>query len=87
MARSEFEKRFPTHNSATLTALADNVRRLRVDKGWTQDELAAATQIDQQMLSRIENCRANPTIETLEVIALALGVRFIDLFESQTAKR
>jgi transcriptional regulator with XRE-family HTH domain len=86
MARSGFGKRFPTRNSPIAKALARNVRRLRRDKGWTQDELAAKLKIEQTAVSLIENSRANPTLQTLETVAASLGVRFIDLFDTRTQK-
>src|SRR5712664_1224735 len=81
MARSGFGKRFPTRNSQMAKALARNVRRLRKEKGWTQDELAAKVQAEQTAVSLIENSRANPTLETLEALAASLGVKLIDLFD------
>jgi len=86
MARSGFDKLFPARNSQVAKALARNVRRLRKEKGWSQDELAAKLKIEQMAVSLIENNRANPTLETIETIAACLGVRFIDLFDPRHAK-
>jgi transcriptional regulator with XRE-family HTH domain len=86
MARSGFGKRFPTRNSQIAKVLARNVRRLRKDRGWTQDELAAKLEIEQMAVSLIENSRANPTLQTLESVATSLGVRFVDLFDGRTQK-
>jgi transcriptional regulator with XRE-family HTH domain len=86
VARSGFDERFPARNSQVAKALARNVRRLRKDKGWTQDELAAKLRIEQMAVSLIENNRANPTLEALEAIATCLGVRFVDLFEMRSTK-
>ena len=81
MVRSGFDERFPARDSHIAKALARNVLRLRKDKGWTQDELAAKLGVEQMAVSLIENARSNPTLETLEAIADCFGVRFIDLFE------
>ena len=86
MARSDFEKRFPSRASPALRTLARNVRQLRKVKGWTQDDLAEKANLEQTAVSLIENGRANPTVETLETIAICLGVRFVDLFESRPTK-
>jgi transcriptional regulator with XRE-family HTH domain len=83
---SGFGKRFPTRNSQMAKALARNVRRLREENDWTQDELAAKVEIEQTAVSLIENARANPTLQTLEALAASLGVRFIDLFEYRSPK-
>jgi transcriptional regulator with XRE-family HTH domain len=83
MARTGFGSRFPARNSAVAKALAANVRRLRKERGWNQDELAAESGIEQAAVSLIENARANPTLLMLEGIASALDVPFVDLFESR----
>lgn len=86
MARSGFDQRFPARNSQVAKALARNVRRLRKEKGWTQDELAAKLKIEQTAVSLIENNRANPKLETIEAIATCLGVRFLDLFDARQTR-
>jgi transcriptional regulator with XRE-family HTH domain len=83
MGRSGFDQRFPAQTSQNAKALARNVRRLRKDKGWTQDELAVKLRIDQMAVSLIENARSNPTLQTLEAIAACLDVRFVELFETR----
>jgi transcriptional regulator with XRE-family HTH domain len=83
MEESEYDARFPERPSALTESLAFNVRRLRLAKGWTQGELAAAiVDMQQQAISLIENGRANPTLLVLESLAAALGVRFEELFEA-----
>jgi transcriptional regulator with XRE-family HTH domain len=86
MARPGFGKRFPTRSSQTAKALARNVRRLRRQNGWTQDDLAAKVKIEQMAVSLIENTRANPTLQTLEALAATLGVKLIDLFDTRSPK-
>ncbi|NEW97159.1 helix-turn-helix transcriptional regulator [Rhodopseudomonas sp. BR0G17] len=67
--------------------LATNVRRLRQAKGWTQDELAAALEAEQGVVSLIENRRSNPTLLMLEGLAAALGVHLADLFEAEPSPK
>jgi transcriptional regulator with XRE-family HTH domain len=91
MARSQsggrFGKRFPARSSAVCKALATNVRRLRKERGWTQDDLAAEIEAEQTAISLIENHRANPTLQMLERVATALDVAFIDLFAASARQR
>jgi transcriptional regulator with XRE-family HTH domain len=86
MARFGFDERFPARSSHIAKALGRNVRRLRKDRGWTQDDLAAKLDIEQMAVSLIENSRANPALETLEAIATCFGVTFVDLFETRATK-
>ena len=51
------------------------VLRARAQKGLSQKQLAALTGIDQADISRIERGLANPSVSTLERIAVALGGR------------
>lgn len=81
MARTGFGKRFPTRDSAAVEALARNVRRLRKEKEWSQDHLAAEVEIEQNAVSLIENGRANPTLLVIEGLASALGVSLAELLE------
>jgi transcriptional regulator with XRE-family HTH domain len=64
-----------------------NVRRLRKERGWTQDDLAAETKVEQAAISLIENGRANPTLLMLETIARALDVAFVELFAAPPRQR
>ncbi|WP_081334827.1 MULTISPECIES: helix-turn-helix transcriptional regulator [Bradyrhizobium] len=86
MARSSFDERFPERTSQTAKALARNVRKLRKSKGWSQGQLASRLEVEQTAVSLIENCRANPTLATLEALASSLGVRFVELFEARPGK-
>lgn len=61
--------------------LARNLRRLRLERGWSQDDLAAEADVRQALVSAIEVETANPTLETLDRIAAALGVDLARLLE------
>ena len=48
---------------------------LRLEAGMTQTELANRSGMRQSEISKIENGRINPTMETLEALGVALGVQ------------
>ena len=56
-----------------------NLRRIRREKGLTQEELSELSGFTQQYLSTVESGQANPTIVTIYEIATAIGVSHIDL--------
>ncbi|MDA9453909.1 XRE family transcriptional regulator [Bradyrhizobium sp. CCBAU 21359] len=56
-----------------------NVRRIRVDRGIPQEQLAYDAGIDNSYMSGLELGKANPTIDLLERIADTLGVPLTDL--------
>ena len=56
-----------------------NVRRLRQEKGLTQEQLADLSGFSQQYISGLEQGRRNPTIVTIYELATVLGVSHLDL--------
>mgnify|MGYP002516140397 CR=1 FL=1 len=57
--------------------------KARKQKGLTLIELAKLTHLSKSLLNNIENEKTSPTLRQLELIAMALGVRITDLFESE----
>ena len=57
------------------------VRALRQEQGLTQVVFSEKCGFYQTYLSRIENGQANPTLNAMEVIAVALGLTVFELFE------
>ncbi len=57
-----------------LVLLGDNVRKLRISKSYSQQELADNLNFAKSTIQRIENGKLNPTIWALKHIASALEV-------------
>lgn len=55
-----------------LKMLGQNVVRIRTDKGWSQSDLARASEKDRQSIERLENGKINPSVYYLKQIADAL---------------
>ena len=55
------------------------MRRIRLEKGLTQEEFAEQSGFTQQYMSDLERGLRNPTIVSLYEIALALGVDHVSL--------
>ena len=62
--------------------LGFNIRRLRVPRGLSQERLALEARIDRAYVGRIERGMENVTIDTVEILAGALGVPVGALFEA-----
>lgn len=56
-----------------------NLKRIRQEKGLTQEQLAETSGFSQQYISGLEQGRRNPTIVTLYELAAALGVSHVEL--------
>ena len=52
--------------------IADEILRLRIEKGWSQAELAERAGTKQANISRLESGLSNPSINFLQKIAKAL---------------
>lgn len=61
--------------------LASNLRRLRSEKGWSQEEFADRAEIHRTYVSDIERARRNPTITVVEKLAAPLNVSASELLE------
>ncbi len=60
---------------------AANVRRLREERGWTQEQLAEAADLHLDHISKIENRHREPRVRTISKLAKGLGVSAGPLFE------
>jgi transcriptional regulator with XRE-family HTH domain len=60
--------------------VARNIRKLRVEQGLSQENLAVDAQIDRTYVSRLERGLENPTVAVLERLADALNVKIEEFF-------
>lgn len=61
--------------------LARNVKRLRQEKGWSQEDLAAHAKLHRNQIGFIERNERNVGIDMLEKLAEALGVQSHELLK------
>jgi transcriptional regulator with XRE-family HTH domain len=70
--------------------LARQVLHLRLERGWTQQELAERAGTKQANISRLENAKLNPSVEMLQKIADAFGaelaVTFVPSADEQSTR-
>lgn len=59
----------------------ENVRKIRIQKGWSQEKLALNAEIDRTYLPDIEKGKRNVSITIIEKISKALNVEIKDLFK------
>lgn len=53
--------------------LAVNMKRLRKERGWSQETLADEAGLDRTYISGIERVVRNPTVTVIERLSIALG--------------
>lgn len=56
------------------TRLGRNLRRLREEKGWSQEDYADRAGIHRTYVSDIERGRRNPTVTVIERLAKPFGI-------------
>ena len=66
---------------ASSKKLGENLKKLRLKKKLSQGDLSKALGVDRAYISNIENGRMNPTLSTLEKIAVALGISSSELLK------
>lgn len=65
--------------------LSKNLKKLRHENNWTQETAAELCDISPRFWGKIERCKANPTLGTLEKIASGLGVSVEELLKDVEA--
>jgi transcriptional regulator with XRE-family HTH domain len=66
---------------AALVNIGLNMKAFRKDKGLTQKELGDLAELDLHSISRFEKARIKPDLQSLSMIASALGRELADFFE------
>jgi transcriptional regulator with XRE-family HTH domain len=67
--------------------LGARVRRLRTDRRMSLRDLANPTGLSASLLSQLENDKANPSIATLQRVAMGLGVSVFALLPEDPTER
>jgi len=62
--------------------MAYNVRRLRLERGWSQMRLAVLTDMHLNTVGALERGQLNASVDVIERIALVLEVSVGSLFEA-----
>ena len=64
-----------------LENFGSRVRKLRTERGWTQNELEIHSGVDRVQIERIENAKINTTISTAKQLATAFNMTLSELFK------
>uniref|UniRef100_UPI0033416629 helix-turn-helix domain-containing protein n=1 Tax=Castellaniella defragrans TaxID=75697 RepID=UPI0033416629 len=70
----------PSQVQERQSALAERLKALRLQRGWTQGQTGRASGISVSALSKIENGLVSPTYDVLLRLAHGLGVDVAELF-------
>lgn len=65
---------------------SNNLKAIRKEKGLSQNDVAERSDMIASTFNRIENMKVSPSIDTIERIANAMGVPFVELFLTREIK-
>jgi ribosome-binding protein aMBF1 (putative translation factor) len=65
-----------------LKGVSEEIQRVLDDNNFTQEDLCRITNMSQSNISKIQNGKVVPRIETLQKIAAATNTRLVISFES-----
>jgi transcriptional regulator with XRE-family HTH domain len=68
---------------AARRILAHHVRRLRTARQMSQEDLADAAELSQDQISEIENAKHSTTLDNIQRLAFALGVKVAELLREE----
>ncbi len=66
-----------------LKDVSEEIKRVMVENDFTQEDLCRITNMSQSNISKIQNCKIVPKIETLQKIAEATHTKLVISFESK----
>ncbi len=64
-------------------SLSNNIRRLRFDRGMTQEELALRVGVSRQTIMSIERGATNPSVLLAYKVAMALQAPLTEVFQME----
>jgi transcriptional regulator with XRE-family HTH domain len=70
-----------------MNIVGNNIRKLRMREGLTQEELALQSGLSQGYINQLENGRRRYTQNCLELIATALSASVVELFAEKKPGR
>lgn len=75
------------HKKSCADIVAENIRRFRMERKLTQEELAERSGLSHQYISLIERKKQSASIKSLDKISNALAISCEFLFRDQTKKK
>lgn len=61
--------------------LGKNLKRIRIQKGISQGDIARSLEVGRSFITNIENGKTNPTLDTIARIAKVIGVQADELLK------
>lgn len=69
------------NNLSIDIVISENIKKLRKQLGWSQEQLAEKTGVSAPYITQIEVGKRTPSLDIVEKLATAFGVEYKTLFE------
>lgn len=73
--------------SPLLIHLGNTLKRVRAQRGWSQEKLAEQAGLDRSYVGQIERAVVSPSLSTLEKLAAAFGLPASELIRINEADK
>jgi len=77
----------PEASEVLVMDIGEKIKRLRLSRGLTQEELAARTDLSRSFISQLESNKTSLSLDTLEKILRALGTDLKAFFSDQEEEK
>ena len=77
----QYKKQICNLRNMNLVQLSQRIRMLRIQRGYTLEQVSEMTGLTRGVLSKVENFRVTPSIATISKIATAFGLSMSELFD------
>nr|WP_217671884.1 cupin domain-containing protein [Marinitoga sp. 1138] len=74
-------------NTGDIMKIGEKLKKLRLSRGLTQEELAVRADLTRGFISQLERDLTSPTLESLEMILRALGTNLKEFFSDFEEKK
>lgn len=85
MKRKQY-KRVTIFDEKGLVAFAAQLKKVRKDKGYTQEKLSDESGITLSQIARIETIKINPSLSTIFVLMRTLNIQPNEMFNFKLPK-
>ena len=75
-----------TAETDPVAKISNRVKELRVERGWTLEELSSKSGVSRSTLSKLERDQASPTYDVIQRLAKGFGLSVVEFFDT-TPKR
>ena len=75
------------HRQPMQPAFGERLKALRLERGWSEDEVESRCGVARQTVSRLERAETEPQVKTIKRLADLFGVKFAELAQTTSVAK